>query len=142
MDRRALVLDANILIRAVLGQRVRRILEAHADNVSFFIPEAHTRRRRSIWLPWWQSTAGDPAKALLFHRSIAALATVVGLDVYADFRNRSAEAAWRTRSCSAIPACALANASISPMTAFAMLAPIAGLFTFRWASSRQKERCR
>ena len=89
MDRRALVLDANILIRAVLGQRVRRILEAHADNVSFFIPEAHTRRRRSIWLPWWRSTAGDPAKALLFHRSIAALATVVGLDVYADFETEA-----------------------------------------------------
>ena len=39
MQRRALVLDANILIRAVLGQRVRLILEGHADNVSFFIPE-------------------------------------------------------------------------------------------------------
>ena len=40
MERRALVLDANILIRGVLGQRVRRVLELHADNVSFFVPEA------------------------------------------------------------------------------------------------------
>ncbi|MBI2689301.1 MAG: hypothetical protein HYX27_23600 [Acidobacteria bacterium] len=39
MDRRALVLDANILIRAVLGPRVRRILEAHADSITFFVPE-------------------------------------------------------------------------------------------------------
>ena len=39
MKRRAIVLDANILIRAVLGQRVRRILEAHADSISFFVPE-------------------------------------------------------------------------------------------------------
>jgi hypothetical protein len=29
MERRALVLDANILIRAVLGQRVRRITTSH-----------------------------------------------------------------------------------------------------------------
>jgi hypothetical protein len=29
MPRKALVLDANILIRAVLGQRVRRIVELH-----------------------------------------------------------------------------------------------------------------
>ena len=39
MPSRALVLDANILIRAVPGQRVRRILEAHADSIAFFIPE-------------------------------------------------------------------------------------------------------
>jgi hypothetical protein len=39
MANRALVLDANILIRAVLGNRVRRILEKYADSVSFFIPE-------------------------------------------------------------------------------------------------------
>jgi predicted nucleic acid-binding protein len=39
MQNRALVLDANILIRAVLGQRVRRWLEAHADSIRFFIPE-------------------------------------------------------------------------------------------------------
>jgi hypothetical protein len=40
MASRALVLDANILIRAVLGNRVRRILEKYADNVSFYIPES------------------------------------------------------------------------------------------------------
>jgi hypothetical protein len=39
MPNRALVVDANILIRAVLGKRVREVLEAHAENVSFFIPE-------------------------------------------------------------------------------------------------------
>lgn len=39
MERKALVLDANILIRAVLGQRVRRVLEAHAESISFFVPE-------------------------------------------------------------------------------------------------------
>ena len=33
------MLDANILIRAVLGIRVRRILENYAGNVSFFVPE-------------------------------------------------------------------------------------------------------
>ncbi len=39
MERKALVLDANILIRAVLGQRVRRVLEACAESISFFVPE-------------------------------------------------------------------------------------------------------
>lgn len=33
------VLDANILIRAVLGRRVREILETHLANVRFFAPD-------------------------------------------------------------------------------------------------------
>ena len=33
------VLDANILIRAVLGKRVRNILETHFTSVSFFAPD-------------------------------------------------------------------------------------------------------
>jgi predicted nucleic acid-binding protein len=49
MPGRALVLDANILIRAVLGQRVRRILEVHADDISFFVPEAaHAEAERHL----------------------------------------------------------------------------------------------
>lgn len=36
---RRLVLDANILIRAVLGRRVREIIADHADAAAFFAPE-------------------------------------------------------------------------------------------------------
>lgn len=36
---RQLVLDANILIRAVLGRRVRQIITTHAERASFFAPE-------------------------------------------------------------------------------------------------------
>ena len=39
MPNRALVVDANILIRAVLGKRVREVIEAHCAMVSFFVPE-------------------------------------------------------------------------------------------------------
>jgi hypothetical protein len=37
--RKGLVLDANILIRAVFGQRVRQILEAYEDVAGFYSPE-------------------------------------------------------------------------------------------------------
>ncbi len=40
MPKRALVVDANILLRAVLGRRVRAIIETYASNVSFFVPES------------------------------------------------------------------------------------------------------
>lgn len=36
---RRLVLDANILTRAVLGHRVRQIIETHFEHATFFAPE-------------------------------------------------------------------------------------------------------
>ena len=36
---KTLVLDANILIRAVLGSRVRNLILNNADKVRFFVPE-------------------------------------------------------------------------------------------------------
>jgi hypothetical protein len=36
----ALVLDANILLRAVLGRRVRGLIETYADHGRFFTPDA------------------------------------------------------------------------------------------------------
>ena len=38
--RKGLVLDANILIRAVFGQRVRQILETYEDVAGFWSPDA------------------------------------------------------------------------------------------------------
>jgi predicted nucleic acid-binding protein len=40
MTQRTIVLDANILIRAVLGERVRQLITDHAAEVSFFAPES------------------------------------------------------------------------------------------------------
>lgn len=40
MASKRLVLDANILIRAVLGLRVRSLVEAYCERVAFFVAEA------------------------------------------------------------------------------------------------------
>lgn len=37
--RKGLVLDANILIRAVMGRRVRSLLEAFEDTTEFYAPD-------------------------------------------------------------------------------------------------------
>lgn len=37
--RKGLVLDANILIRAVFGNRVRQILETFEDDANFYTPD-------------------------------------------------------------------------------------------------------
>ena len=38
-ERKGLVLDANILLRAVLGRRVREILETCEDQARFYTPD-------------------------------------------------------------------------------------------------------
>jgi hypothetical protein len=40
MPNKALIVDANILVRAVLGKRARKVIETYAESVSFFVPEA------------------------------------------------------------------------------------------------------
>jgi hypothetical protein len=37
--RKGLVLDANILMRAVLGRRVRELLEVYEDVATFYSPD-------------------------------------------------------------------------------------------------------
>ncbi len=39
MSNKAIVLDANILIRAVLGKRVRKLIVSNAGTVQFFAPD-------------------------------------------------------------------------------------------------------
>ena len=85
MASRALVLDANILIRAVLGNRVRRILEKNADSVSFFIPEYAYAEAEEHLAALVTKRGGDPAKGLILFRAVAALADLVTADLYGDY---------------------------------------------------------
>jgi predicted nucleic acid-binding protein len=85
MAGKALVLDANILIRAVLGQRVRGILESHADNISFFIPETAYTEAEEHLAALVVKRGGDPAKAVRLLRAMTALGTIASRDLYADF---------------------------------------------------------
>ena len=53
MPGKALVVDANILIRGVLGKRVRHVIETHCEAVSFssFL-NLHTLKPKNIWPHW------------------------------------------------------------------------------------------
>lgn len=89
MQGKALVLDANILIRAVLGQRVRHILETHAESISFFVPEAAYAEAEEHLAALVARRGGDPMKALRALKAMAALTTIVGNDVYGEFEEES-----------------------------------------------------
>ena len=64
MSGKAIVLDANILIRAVLGSRVRELLYEHAPLVKFFAPDVAYNDARQ-YLPALLSKRGVDAHAAL-----------------------------------------------------------------------------
>ena len=68
MPSKALVLDANILVRAVLGKRVRELNETYAEETTFFVPEA-----------------------LGFLQTLRRLTEVIGSDVYGEFEKEAWE---------------------------------------------------
>lgn len=91
MAAKALVLDANILIRAVLGQRVRRLIEQHAGSVSFFAPESAFEEAEEHLPLLAIRRNGDPAKLLAVLRCLSAVVEVLGRDVYAPFEPQARE---------------------------------------------------
>lgn len=61
---KALILDANILIRAVLGPRVRNLILDNAEKVRFFVPEVCLADAKK-YLPEILSRKGlDPSLAI------------------------------------------------------------------------------
>ena len=66
MPSRALVIDANILVRAVLGKRVRGVIEAYAEDVSFFVPEVAFAEAEEHLPALVIKRGNDPGQALAF----------------------------------------------------------------------------
>ncbi len=64
MANSAIVLDANILIRAVLGKRVRHLLEIHFGRVSFLVPETAYAEAEEHLALLVAKRGGDAQKAL------------------------------------------------------------------------------
>jgi predicted nucleic acid-binding protein len=94
MPNRVLVLDANILVRAVLGERVRAVIGAYAEAVSFFVPEAAYAEAEEHLPTLVVKRGGDPEKAFALLRSLRPLVVLIGREVYgeleADARERLA----------------------------------------------------
>jgi len=78
MPGKALVVDANILVRAVLGKRVREVIEQYAARASFFVPDVAYAEAEEHLPALVIKLGGDPAKALAFLRSLAGLVDLIG----------------------------------------------------------------
>jgi predicted nucleic acid-binding protein len=79
------VLDANILLRGVFGVRVRGLLEAYEDSVSFFSPNICFEDARK-YIPQLASRRNfDPASGLFVLDQLAIMIEVVDCSLYEDY---------------------------------------------------------
>lgn len=91
MPGRALVVDANILVRAVLGRRVREVFETYAREVSFFVPDSAYAEAEEHLAVLAVKRGGDPEKALALLRSLGRLVERIGSEVYGEFEVEARE---------------------------------------------------
>jgi predicted nucleic acid-binding protein len=85
MPSKALVLDANILVRAVLGKRARQIIERYSEGVAFFVPESACAEAEEHLSALVAKHGGDPQKALVFLHALVAQLKLIGMEVYGEF---------------------------------------------------------
>ncbi|MBC5767022.1 PIN domain-containing protein [Ramlibacter albus] len=82
MHRRALVLDANILVRAVLGQRVRALLLEYAGEVSFFAPATAFEEAREHLPPLLERRGVNGEHVLAVLEALEAVVAPIDIEVY------------------------------------------------------------
>jgi predicted nucleic acid-binding protein len=82
---RGIVLDANILIRAALGRRVRTLLEAYEDSVAFYAPDVCFDDAREYIPRLFGGRGDDPEAGLAVIDRIRLLVQPVDEALYRDF---------------------------------------------------------
>src|SRR5258708_18265 len=90
MPSKGLVVDANILVRAVLGKRVRERIESDCGEVSFFVPEAAYAKGEEHLPELVIKHGGDPEKALALLRALSRLVELIGGEATESSRQRPA----------------------------------------------------
>jgi predicted nucleic acid-binding protein len=85
------VVDANILVRAVLGERVRKVIETYHPEVSFFVPDLAYAEAEEHLATLVVKHGGDPEKALSLLRLFGRLVELIGSEVYGEFEVQARE---------------------------------------------------
>lgn len=90
-EQKRLVPDANILLRAVFGSRVRSLLEAYEDSVSFYAPDVCFADTR-IYIPSIASKHGfDPAPGIAILDQLSRIVEIVDRSLYEDYESSARE---------------------------------------------------
>jgi predicted nucleic acid-binding protein len=89
MSGKAVVLDANILIRAVLGNRVRELVFEYAETVRFFAPDVAYNDARK-YLPQLLKKRGiDPLAALQVLDQLERIVQPIDAELYESMKEQA-----------------------------------------------------
>jgi predicted nucleic acid-binding protein len=80
--RKRIVLDANILVRAVFGVRVRSLLQSYEDDVAFYCPEVCFNDARRYIPAIAASRRVDPTEGLLTLDRLASVIEPIDRTLY------------------------------------------------------------
>lgn len=109
MSGKALVLDANILIRAVLGKRVRELIVENASTVKFFAPDRAYADARKYLPALLEKRGVASVEAMQVLRRLESIVQVIDRDLYVGMRNQALQRiAIRDADDWPVLACALA----------------------------------
>jgi predicted nucleic acid-binding protein len=89
--RRGLVLDANILMRAVLGRRVRELLERYEDSATFYSPDICFDDARHYLRQVLEKRGLEPDSGLTILEQISQLVLPVERSLYGDYERLARE---------------------------------------------------
>lgn len=82
MSDKAIVLDANILIRAVLGKRVRELIFDNLVTVKFFAPDIAYADARKYLPALLEKRGVDPSAAMLVLEGLEGVVRPIDADLY------------------------------------------------------------
>jgi len=112
MSNKAIMLDVNILIRAVLGKRVREPVMAHARDVSFFAPDVAYADARKYLPALLEKRGISPEPAMTVLDSLASIIQIIDGEVYAEAKMRALQRIgsrdaddWPVLACAMVVGC-------------------------------------
>ena len=89
MSNKAIVLDANILIRAVLGRRVRELILKHSATVKFFAPDAAYMDARKYLPSLLEKRGVDSTVAMRVLDSLESVVQLLDLELYVGLQQQA-----------------------------------------------------
>lgn len=89
MSHQSLVLDANILIRAVLGRRVFKLLNEYHHTTAFFAPDEVFSDAEKYLPPIFKARGLDWSVGNAVLKRLPALIQCVEFDVYSEFEEKA-----------------------------------------------------
>ena len=89
MSQKAIVLDANILIRAVLGKRVRELIHEHVATVKFFAPDVAYADARKYLPALLEKRGVESAVAMTVLDALEPMVHPLELELYAGLQQQA-----------------------------------------------------